>query len=196
MLRNLDRLSGSALSVITQLLANVFESLKAKKSTFLIHDDDIPLCATSKFFGTLNLTSEFVDTKVSYRFPLITSSIYHLPADLLSKFRTVCLSKPDRESILKMYLVVHGFNFSHELAKILANLFSMWKKLTVMEVMPSLRVLNSIITDAGDYLDKLKAADDLKESVPKDIFVAVPTQEEYTYDETTGNDNEPQGKLV
>ena len=196
MLRNLDRLSGSALSVITQLLANVSESMKAKKSTFLIHDDDIPLCATSKFFATLNLTSEIVDAKVSYRFPLITSSMYHLPADLLSKFRTVCLSKPDTESILKMYLVVHGFNFSHELAKILTNLFLMWTKLAILEVMPSLRVLYSIITDAGDYLNKLKAADDLKESVPKDIFIFVPTRVDYTADETTGNDNDPPGKLV
>ena len=147
------------MSVITQLIANVFESMEAKKSTFMIHEDEISLSSTAKFFGTLNLTSDIVDAKGSAKYPHIISSIYHLPADLLSRFRTVYLSKPDTESILKMYFVIHGFTLSDELAKTLNSVYALWTQLAIVEIMPSLRLFCSLIADAGDHLDKLKATE-------------------------------------
>ena len=147
------------MSVITQLIANVFESMKAKKLTFMIHEEEIALSSTAKFFATLNLTSEIVGAKASAKYPHIISSMYHLPADLLSRFRTVCLSKPDTERILKMYLVINGFTLSDELAKTLISVYTIWTKLAIIEAMPSLKMFCSLIANAGDHLDKLKATE-------------------------------------
>ena len=145
------------MSVITQLITNVFESMKAKKSTFLMHDEEIMLSPSTKFFATMNLTSEIIDGNTSVQYPTIISSLYHLPADLLSKFRTVSLSAPGTENILKMYLIIHGFSFSNELARMVTNIYSIWEKLAMIEMMPSVRFLCSLIADAGDHLDELKA---------------------------------------
>ena len=153
----MDNLSGSAMSVISQLIASVFDSIKAKKATFMMREDEITLCSSTKVFATLNIESEIDVRKASAKYPLITSSMYNLPADLLSQFRTVCLSKPDTESILRMYLIIHGFSLFDELARKLVAVYSIWTELTFVGSMPSLRALYSLISDAGDHLDKRKA---------------------------------------
>eukprot|EP00795_Rhopilema_esculentum_P016198 gene16198-7569_t len=154
---NLDRLSNSALSVITQLVARINQSLQAKKSTFTMLDDELSLSCNAKVFACMDLCGEVADNKAPSFFPNITSSLYTVPAGLLAKFRIVCLSTPDIETIVKMHLMVHGFSYNENLAHSLANIYSIWSKLAMVEAAPSVRALCSMVSDAGDHLDQLKA---------------------------------------
>ena len=145
------------MSIVTQLITSVYESLRANKSTFVMFEEEVTLSSHAKIFATLNLKCEFSDANLTGPFPIIKSSLYRLPADLMSKFRPVCLSMPDAKSIIKMQLIVHGFSSADELAVLLARLLSTWRQLAWMETMLSVKVISNIIADASDHLDKFKA---------------------------------------
>ena len=143
--------------MITQLVARINQSLQAKKSTFTMLDDELSLSCNAKVFASMDLCGEVADNKAPCFFLNITSSLYNVPAGLLAKFRIVCLSTPDVETIVKMHLMVHGFSYNENLAHSLANIYCIWSKLAMVEAAPSVRALCSLVSDAGDRLDQLKA---------------------------------------
>lgn len=157
------------MSVITQLISNVSECLKAKKTSALSLDEEIALSPNSKIFATLELSKCFAEARTFQLFPRIASSLYSLPSELLAQFRPVCLSTPDMLCVLKMHLIVCGFTFAEELANDLANIHSTWSSLSMATAAPSLKVLCSLIADAGDHLNKVLSVESVQKMTDVEI---------------------------
>ena len=157
------------MSVITQLISNVSESLKAKKTSTLSLDEEIPLSPNSKLFATLELSKCVTEARTLQSFPRIASSLYSLPSELLAQFRPVCISTPDMLCVLKMHLIVCGFTFAEELANELTKIHSSWSSLSMATAAPSLKVLCGMIADAGDHLNKVLSVESVQKMTEVEI---------------------------
>ena len=147
------------MSVVGQLLVSVLESLKAKKSHVYLQDEEVLTNQSVKLFATMQLGNHFHTDPNPKIFPKITSSLFKLPTQLFSKFRTIGLSQPDVGTILKLHLLLHKFTFANELACDLASFFSLWLTLANPGATASIRVMCSVISEAGVHREKLSASD-------------------------------------
>ena len=152
----------SALSVVSQLISSLSDGIKAKRSTVIVQDDEVPLLPQASIFATLSGENiSHVGIASTDQPPFLASSLYTLPENLLLKFRVVGLSPPDTEMMVKVHFIVHGFSNTDHLSKKLSNLYTLMSQLifpTIYKTQPMssiMRISKIVISNAGDHVEQL-----------------------------------------
>lgn len=131
-LSNILAIQPPVLSVLTQLVTDVLDGLRANKTNVILPDDEITLSPQGACFATLNSSPKQIrskyDPSVGF-FPSFKSSASFLPAELLAMFRPVELVGPDLQAILQVWLLSQGFTQVASLASKIVTLKGLCQQL-------------------------------------------------------------------
>lgn len=117
----------SILSVVVQLIQAMMDSLKAKKTSVLLENEDVNLIHTAACFATMTQTGTPNDPfNVTFDyFSSVPSALSELPRDLLQRLRSVSFTNPDTRIISEVSLLACGFSTASELSEAMFRLQSL-----------------------------------------------------------------------
>lgn len=114
----------SVLSVVTQLVKAVMDSLNANKPSVMIESEEVTLISSAACFGTINSTvtaKEFVKHSFDF-FPCMPSTLSELPRGLVERLRAVSFVRPDTRVIAEVCLLANGFTTAAKLSEAIVKL--------------------------------------------------------------------------
>lgn len=171
---------------MVQLIQSVMDSLKAKKSSVIIGNEDVALTSSAACFATITSSSSINDplSRSFDYFTSIPSDLAELPRELLQRLRAVSFTRPDKLIMCEVCLMANGFTTASRLSKLILRLQVLCETFissytlsnNQMENFP-LRVakgfswssvcLKKIINNAANHLyencfeDKMQSSDDI-----------------------------------